>query len=120
MTYQQKFLLELMWVWQRQQLFRNPGFMGAKIYRITSSGETIFLLCLMVIHDPDLSEKLHSSLTTVQTLLKEYGKSNNNKHEKTEPEGTYLYFSILPDIDVTLHNVVALTTMSGNLLHSKY
>jgi hypothetical protein len=35
-------LLELTWVWQIQQLFRNPGFMGAKINGITSSGETIF------------------------------------------------------------------------------
>jgi len=44
----------------------------------------------MVIHDPDLSEKLPSSLTTIQTLLQECGNSNNNKHEKREPEGTYL------------------------------
>jgi len=35
-------LLELTWVWQIQQLFRNPRFMGAKINGITSSGETIF------------------------------------------------------------------------------
>jgi hypothetical protein len=54
----------------------------------------------MVIQDPDLSEKLPSSLTTVQTLLKECGNYNNNKHEKTEPEGTYPYSSILPDTNV--------------------
>jgi len=35
-------LLELTWVCQIQQLLRNPGFMGAKIKGITSSGETIF------------------------------------------------------------------------------